>query len=72
KLDVRNGQHVVGRIMDTVIEKICGNSLHYQDYEWYKALKDSKLKEDALRNKAIMEGLVNGDNDDESRYERMK
>ncbi|GJR76889.1 hypothetical protein Tco_0089254 [Tanacetum coccineum] len=37
---------------------IVGNSLHYQDYEWYEALKDSELKEQALRNKAIMEGLI--------------
>ncbi|GJS70345.1 hypothetical protein Tco_0703186 [Tanacetum coccineum] len=47
---------------------IIGNSLHYQDYEWYEALEDSELKEDALRNKAIMEGLI----DDESHYERKK
>ncbi|GKD93689.1 hypothetical protein Tco_1373526, partial [Tanacetum coccineum] len=40
---------------------IVGNSLHYQDYEWYKALKDSELKEQALRNKAIMEGLISDD-----------
>ncbi|GJY58157.1 hypothetical protein Tco_0458049 [Tanacetum coccineum] len=40
---------------------IVGNSLHYQDLEWYKALKDSELKEEALRNKAIMEGLINED-----------
>ncbi|GKD31402.1 hypothetical protein Tco_1242180 [Tanacetum coccineum] len=33
---------------------IVGNLLHYQDYEWYEALKDSKLKDKALRNKAIM------------------
>ncbi|GJS83813.1 hypothetical protein Tco_0750354 [Tanacetum coccineum] len=32
--------------------------------EWYDALKDSELKEEALRNKAIMEGLI--DEDDES------
>ncbi|GJT50701.1 hypothetical protein Tco_0976858 [Tanacetum coccineum] len=51
---------------------IVRNSLHYQDYEWYEALEDSKLKEDALRNKAIMEGLIDDDNDDESRYERKK
>ncbi|GKA13104.1 putative reverse transcriptase domain-containing protein [Tanacetum coccineum] len=25
-----------------------GNSLHYQDLEWYEALKDSKLKDEAL------------------------
>ncbi|GJU61714.1 hypothetical protein Tco_1243549 [Tanacetum coccineum] len=40
---------------------IIGNSLHYQDYEWYDALMDSELKEQALRNKAIMEGLINDD-----------
>ncbi|GKA90918.1 hypothetical protein Tco_0812788, partial [Tanacetum coccineum] len=32
-----------------------GNSLHYQDLEWYEALEDSELKDEALRNKAIME-----------------
>ncbi|GKE49137.1 hypothetical protein Tco_1480395 [Tanacetum coccineum] len=52
---------------------IVGNSLHYQDYEWYEALEDDELKEKALRNKAIMEGFVNEeDDDDESRYERKK
>ncbi|GJW04023.1 hypothetical protein Tco_1562879 [Tanacetum coccineum] len=40
------------------------------DYEWYKALEDSELKENALRNKAIMEGLIDDDNDDESPNER--
>ncbi|GJZ63306.1 hypothetical protein Tco_0619727 [Tanacetum coccineum] len=43
---------------------IVGNTLRYQDLEWYDALKDSELKEEALRNKAIMEGLI--DEDDES------
>ncbi|GJR54965.1 hypothetical protein Tco_1405486 [Tanacetum coccineum] len=38
-----------------------GNSLHYQDIEWYKALKDSELKDEALRNKAIMEGSISDD-----------
>ncbi|GJY42252.1 hypothetical protein Tco_0429522 [Tanacetum coccineum] len=33
-----------------------GNSLHYHDLEWYKALEDSELKDEALRNKAIIEG----------------
>ncbi|GKF32776.1 hypothetical protein Tco_0102574, partial [Tanacetum coccineum] len=41
---------------------IVGNSLHYQDYEWYEALKDSELKEQALRNKPIMEGLIKYEN----------
>ncbi|GKA29307.1 hypothetical protein Tco_0715552 [Tanacetum coccineum] len=40
---------------------IVGNILRYQDLEWYDALKDSELKEEALRNKAIMEGLINED-----------
>ncbi|GKF28327.1 hypothetical protein Tco_0094669 [Tanacetum coccineum] len=40
---------------------IVGNTLCYQDLEWYDALKDSELKEEALRNKAIIEGLINED-----------
>ncbi|GJW67650.1 hypothetical protein Tco_0122074 [Tanacetum coccineum] len=40
---------------------VVGDSLNYQVYEWYKALKDSELKEQALRNKAIMEGLISDD-----------
>ncbi|GJX51780.1 hypothetical protein Tco_0278625 [Tanacetum coccineum] len=38
---------------------VVGNTLCYQDLEWYEALNDSELKEEALRNKAIMEGLIN-------------
>ncbi|GJU45543.1 hypothetical protein Tco_1202809 [Tanacetum coccineum] len=49
---------------------IIGNSLHYQNYEWYKALKDGELKEEALRNKAIIEGTI--DDDDESIDERQE
>ncbi|GKC95896.1 hypothetical protein Tco_1161338, partial [Tanacetum coccineum] len=41
------------------------------DYEWYKALEDSELKDEALRNKAIMEGFIKED-DDESRYEQKR
>ncbi|GKB58402.1 putative nucleotidyltransferase, ribonuclease H, partial [Tanacetum coccineum] len=37
---------------------VIGNSLHYQDLEWYEALEDSELKDEALQNKAIMEGLI--------------
>ncbi|GKB34972.1 putative reverse transcriptase domain-containing protein [Tanacetum coccineum] len=48
---------------------IIGNQLHCQDYEWYEALEDSELKYEALRNKAIMEGFINED-DDESHNER--
>ncbi|GKB56313.1 hypothetical protein Tco_0912499 [Tanacetum coccineum] len=42
---------------------IVGNPIHYQDLEWYEALKDSELKEEALRNKAISEGLINEDDE---------
>ncbi|GJZ49152.1 hypothetical protein Tco_0603342 [Tanacetum coccineum] len=48
---------------------IIGNQLHYQDYEWYEALEDSELKDEALRNKAIMEGFINEGND-ESHYKQ--
>ncbi|GJS49466.1 hypothetical protein Tco_0599587 [Tanacetum coccineum] len=50
---------------------IIGNQLHYQDYEWYEALEDSVLKDEALRNKAMMEGFIN-EEDDESRYEQKR
>ncbi|GJU41896.1 hypothetical protein Tco_1194853 [Tanacetum coccineum] len=50
---------------------IIENQLHYQDYEWYEALEDSELKDEALRNKAIMEGFIK-DDDDESNYEQMR
>ncbi|GJZ49021.1 hypothetical protein Tco_0603211 [Tanacetum coccineum] len=46
-----------------------GNSLHYQDLEWYEALEDCELKNEALRNKAIMEGLIS---DDESSNDSWK
>ncbi|GJT42953.1 hypothetical protein Tco_0951668 [Tanacetum coccineum] len=46
---------------------IVGNSLHYQEYEWYEALEDGELKDEALRNKAIMEGIID-DDDDKSSY----
>ncbi|GJX49904.1 hypothetical protein Tco_0276749 [Tanacetum coccineum] len=40
---------------------IIENQLHYQDYEWYKDLDDCELKEEALRNKAITDGVINND-----------
>nr|GEW33245.1 hypothetical protein [Tanacetum cinerariifolium] len=43
---------------------IFGNTLHYQYLEWYEALEDIKLKDEALKNKAIIEGII--DEDDES------
>ncbi|GJR33805.1 hypothetical protein Tco_1209489 [Tanacetum coccineum] len=59
---------IVGNLPGTFIIK---NQLHYQDYEWYKALEDSELKDEALRNKAIMEGFIK-DDDNESSYEQMR
>nr|GEV19540.1 hypothetical protein [Tanacetum cinerariifolium] len=38
-----------------------GNSLHYQNLKWYDALEDSELKDEALRNKAIVDGLITND-----------
>ncbi|GJR29145.1 hypothetical protein Tco_1105377 [Tanacetum coccineum] len=42
-----------------------------ENHEWYEALEDSELKDEALRNKAIMDGFIK-DDDDESRYEQMR
>ncbi|GJY43542.1 hypothetical protein Tco_0431755 [Tanacetum coccineum] len=48
---------------------IIENQLHYQDYEWYKALEDSELKDEALKKKRLsMEGFIKAD-DDESKEE---
>ncbi|GKA72235.1 hypothetical protein Tco_0778451 [Tanacetum coccineum] len=41
------------------------------DYEWYEALENCKLKDEALRNKAIIEGSIKED-DEESRYEQKR
>ncbi|GJS32071.1 hypothetical protein Tco_0530453 [Tanacetum coccineum] len=55
-----------------VCVRSCPNLVLQLDYEWYEALNDSALKQEALLNKGIMEGLIDDDNDDESRYERKK
>ncbi|GKC93784.1 hypothetical protein Tco_1159226, partial [Tanacetum coccineum] len=49
-----------------------GNSLHYQDIEWYEALEDSELKDEALRNKAITEGLISDDESSNDCWKRWK
>nr|GFB51743.1 hypothetical protein [Tanacetum cinerariifolium] len=41
-----------------------GNMVHYQDLEWYEVLEDVKLKDEAFKNKAIIKGLI--DEDEES------
>ncbi|GKB57696.1 hypothetical protein Tco_0913882 [Tanacetum coccineum] len=51
---------------------IIGNQLHYQDYEWYEALEDSELKGNALKNKAIMEGLISDDESSNDCWKRWK
>ncbi|GJZ25882.1 zinc finger, CCHC-type containing protein [Tanacetum coccineum] len=50
---------------------IVRNTLRYQDLKWYGALKDSELKDEDLRNKAIMEGLIDDEssNNDREIYE---
>ncbi|GJW27961.1 hypothetical protein Tco_0044836 [Tanacetum coccineum] len=49
---------------------IIGNpTTNNQGITVYEALEDSELKDEALRNKAIMEGFINK-GDDESRYEQ--
>ncbi|GKA32473.1 hypothetical protein Tco_0718840 [Tanacetum coccineum] len=48
-----------------------GESSELVDYEWYEALEESELKDEALRNKSIMEGFIKED-DDESCYEQMR
>ncbi|GJX46191.1 hypothetical protein Tco_0271381 [Tanacetum coccineum] len=56
-----NGQPVARGTMDIVMEEtyhIVGNALPYQDFEWYESLKDGKLKKEALKNKAIMKGII--------------
>ncbi|GKA72915.1 hypothetical protein Tco_0779131 [Tanacetum coccineum] len=49
-----------------------GNSLHYQDLEWYEALEDSELKDEALRNKAIIKGLRSDDESGNDCWKRWK
>ncbi|GKC64152.1 hypothetical protein Tco_1096750 [Tanacetum coccineum] len=41
-------KHTIGNMPGAYI---IGNSLHYQDYEWYEALEEGELKDEALRNK---------------------
>ncbi|GJX98993.1 hypothetical protein Tco_0356012 [Tanacetum coccineum] len=48
------------------------NSLHYQDLEWYMDLEYSKLKDEALLNKAIMEGLISDDESSNDCWKRWK
>ncbi|GJS82929.1 hypothetical protein Tco_0749470 [Tanacetum coccineum] len=33
-----------------------GNMIYFQDYEWYEGLEDGDLKEENLKEKAILEG----------------
>ncbi|GJY42645.1 hypothetical protein Tco_0430858 [Tanacetum coccineum] len=44
----------------------------FEDYEWYEALEDSELKDNALKNKAIMEGLISDDESSNDCWKRWK
>ncbi|GJW55618.1 hypothetical protein Tco_0099703 [Tanacetum coccineum] len=50
---------------------IVGNQPHHQNLEWYESLEDCELKEQALRNKAIIEGLID-EGENKSRHEQKK
>ncbi|GJT13777.1 putative reverse transcriptase domain-containing protein [Tanacetum coccineum] len=43
-----------------------------ENVPWYEALEDSELKDEALRNKAIMEGLINDDESSNDCWKRWK
>ncbi|GJW44739.1 hypothetical protein Tco_0073538 [Tanacetum coccineum] len=51
---------------------VIGNSLHYQDLEWYEALEDSELKDKDLRNKSTMKGLISDDESSNDCWKRWK
>ncbi|GJY04203.1 hypothetical protein Tco_0370143 [Tanacetum coccineum] len=61
-----DGYYNGGNLPETYI---VGNQLHYQDLEWYEALEDCELKDEALRNKAIIEAFIKEYND-ASHYEQ--
>nr|GFD38535.1 hypothetical protein [Tanacetum cinerariifolium] len=75
KLDVQSGLPLAGEKMDTIIKGTCLELTYLEltplsNSEWYKVLEDRELKEEALRNKAILEETI--DDDDESSYEQRK
>nr|GEU91193.1 zf-BED domain-containing protein [Tanacetum cinerariifolium] len=40
-------------------ENLCeGNMVYFQDYKWYEGLEDGNLKEEALKEKAILKGSL--------------
>ncbi|GKE86747.1 hypothetical protein Tco_1560489, partial [Tanacetum coccineum] len=74
--DTGNGQHVVGEMMDTVMEEIYPELTLLKTNSIIKITNGTKLWKivnlnEALRNKAIMEGSIK-DNDDESRYKQKR
>ncbi|GKA17505.1 RNA-directed DNA polymerase, eukaryota [Tanacetum coccineum] len=77
RLDVQNGQRIVRRMMDTVMEEtypkvtlLKTNSI-IKITTGMKLWKIVNLKIQIKKNKAIMEGFINED-EDESRYEQMR
>ncbi|GKD95220.1 integrase, catalytic region, zinc finger, CCHC-type containing protein [Tanacetum coccineum] len=47
-------------------------NINNQDLEWYEALEDSELKDEALCNKAIMERLISDDESSNDCWKRWK
>ncbi|GJS22423.1 hypothetical protein Tco_0451055 [Tanacetum coccineum] len=56
-----NGGNLPGRFR-------VGNTIQYQDYEWYEALEDSDLKDESLRNKVALEESMNQEKESSSNY----
>ncbi|GKC37984.1 hypothetical protein Tco_1050368 [Tanacetum coccineum] len=70
-LEFRPNPHQLNILASLSAIKLDVRNGQHVDYEWYEALEDSELKDEALRNKAIMEGFIKED-DDESRYEQKR
>ncbi|GKB53643.1 hypothetical protein Tco_0904396, partial [Tanacetum coccineum] len=60
-----NGGNLPGRFR-------VGNTIQYQDYEWYEALEDNDLKDEALRNKAALEESINQEKESSNKGELNK
>ncbi|GJZ09730.1 hypothetical protein Tco_0544013 [Tanacetum coccineum] len=80
KLEVRNGQPVAGDRMVIVMEEIfpvltiletCSITKTLNG-TWYEDLENNELKDEALRNKAIMEGLISNNESSNDCWKRWK
>ncbi|GJR39777.1 hypothetical protein Tco_1215461 [Tanacetum coccineum] len=56
-----------------LVEHTCKSFNYKAGYlEWYEALEDSELKDEALRNKSIMEGMISDDESSNDCWKRWK